>query len=186
VLQVNFHLSASPTNATLISGIVHTNVGTTNGFLLTWFAPTNDQFQVEWTASLSPANWQTFTNIISYDVLISPTNSQFNFFDDGSQTGGALGPVRFYRLILAGSSPVFPSPTITSVSINAGGVNLQWSGLNGEQFKVQWKTNLAPTFSWNTFTGIVTSPNTSFNFLDDGSQSGGLGALKFYRLMVFP
>jgi len=99
------------TNAVPISGIIHTN----GGFLLTWFAPSNDLFQVQWTTSLAPAVWTTFTNppSISYNTNFpaGPTNAQFNFFDDGSQTGG-FGPTRFYRLILLGSGPSSNTPPV--------------------------------------------------------------------------
>ncbi|HTL73054.1 MAG TPA: hypothetical protein VL863_07095, partial [bacterium] len=105
-IGVDFHLvSTNPppalTNTVPIASIIYTNIGGSNGFLLTWFAPSNDLFQVQWTDSLLPANWQTFTNIISYNTNAPgiPPNAQFNFFDDGSQTGG-FGPMRFYRLIL--------------------------------------------------------------------------------------
>jgi hypothetical protein len=96
-LEVNFHLiGTNSLNAVTISSIVHTN----GGFLLTWFAPSNYLFQVQWTTLLAPATWHTFTNIISYNpnFQASATNAQFNFFDDGSQTGG-FGATRFYRLI---------------------------------------------------------------------------------------
>jgi subtilisin-like proprotein convertase family protein len=103
-LEVDFHfLSAS--SGIFISSIVSTNISGTNGFLLTWFAPSNDLFQVQWTGDLTPPQiWDTFTNIVSYNtnVPVGPTNAQFNFFDDGSQTGG-FDPNRFYRLILLGS-----------------------------------------------------------------------------------
>jgi hypothetical protein len=32
----------------------------------------------------------------------------------------------------------------------------------------------------------VTSPNGTFNFLDDGSQTGGLGTTRYYRLLYVP
>jgi len=81
-----------------ISSIVATN----GGFLLIWFAPSNDLFQVQYKDDLAAANWNTFTNIIAYDasVFTTPTNTQFDFFDDGSQTPPGLPPDRFYRLIL--------------------------------------------------------------------------------------
>jgi hypothetical protein len=84
-----------------IASIVYTNLNGTNGFLLTWFAPSNDLFQVQWTAGLAPAGWNTFSNIVSYNTNFpaSATNSQFNFFDNGTQTGG-FGATRFYRLWL--------------------------------------------------------------------------------------
>ena len=101
-LEVDFHLLSTTSSPSIfISSIVYTNISTTNGFLLTWFAPSNDLFQVEWTPSLTPASWTLFTNIVGYNTgaFTSPTNTQFNFFDDGTQTGG-FGPMRFYRLIL--------------------------------------------------------------------------------------
>ena len=90
------------TNPVSIASIVHTNIASIPGYWLTWFAPSNDLFQVQWTGSLSPTNWNTFTNIVGYNLsaFTNPTNTQFNFFDDGSQTAGVFGPTRFYRLIL--------------------------------------------------------------------------------------
>ena len=129
-IEVDFHLliSTNPppfTNSVPISSIIYTNIGGTNGFLLTWFAPSNALFQVQWTGSLPPAGWNTFTNppFVSYNpaVFTNPTNTQFNFFDDGTQTGG-FGSPRFYRLILYGSvvpgntPPVLPSQTNLTVN----------------------------------------------------------------------
>ena len=124
-LEVNFLLSlpaSAVTNVIRISSIVYTNISGTNGFLLTWFAPSNDFFQVQWTPSLAPQSWSAFTNIVSYNVsaFTSPTNTQFNFFDDGSQTGG-FGPMRFYRLILlqATNTLTLPIQTNLIVSVSA-------------------------------------------------------------------
>jgi hypothetical protein len=80
---------------------VHTNIGGFNGFLLTWFAPSNDVFQVQETPTLVPTAWMTFTNIIT-DAAATPTNGVFMFFDNGSEY--PFGPMRFYRLLLLGSS----------------------------------------------------------------------------------
>ncbi len=63
----------------------------TNGVLLQWLAPTNSQFQAQWTPSLEPPVWASFTNILT------STNGVFSFLDDGSQSGGLAGP-RYYRL----------------------------------------------------------------------------------------
>jgi hypothetical protein len=98
-VEVDFHLVYPIFK---IASIVHTNIGGTNGFLITWFAPAADQFQLQWTPSLLPTSWSTFNGIISYSTFIAATNSQFTYFDDGSQTGG-FGPVRFYRLLLVNS-----------------------------------------------------------------------------------
>ena len=119
-IEVDFHLY-TPTNPPpaqtnfVISSIVYTNITGTNGFLLTWFAPSNYLFQVQWSTLLVPATWTTFTNppFVSYNpaVFTNPTNTQFNFFDNATQTGGTFGPSRFYRLILY-TAP--PAPTNTA------------------------------------------------------------------------
>ena len=63
----------------------------TNGVRLQWLAPTNSQFQAQWTPSLAPPAWTNFTN------TLTSTNGAFSFLDDGSQSGGLAGP-RYYRL----------------------------------------------------------------------------------------
>jgi hypothetical protein len=70
-----------------ITGIV----ADTNGVRLQWLAPTNSQFQAQWTPSLAPPAWTNFTN------TLTSTNGAFSFLDDGSQSGGLAGP-RYYRL----------------------------------------------------------------------------------------
>lgn len=80
-------------------------IATNNGYLLSWYAPTNDQFRVLWTASLTTGSWNAFTNIVVYTGPFTTTNGLFTFFDDGSQTGG-FGATRFYRFELL--PPVLP------------------------------------------------------------------------------
>ena len=101
VFGVNFNLTtvAGPT----ISGIVYTNIGGTNGYLLTWYAPTNDIFKVQQTPSIDPpVVWSSFSNIITYTGPLAPANGRFTFFDNGSQF--PFGPTRFYRVLLLLSS----------------------------------------------------------------------------------
>ncbi len=119
-LEVNFHLiptnaPASPIN---ISGIAYTNIGGTNGFLFTWYAPTNDLFRVQWTGSLAPpVAWNMFTNLIRYTGPVTPTNGLFSFFDDGSQSGG-LGSMRFYRVLQVQSANILTLPAQTNRTVN--------------------------------------------------------------------
>ena len=82
------------------SSIIHTNIGGTNGFLLSWFAPTNQTFKVQETGSLSTPQlvWGTFTNVITYTGPVTPTNGLFTFFDNGSQF--PFGSMRVYRLLI--------------------------------------------------------------------------------------
>jgi hypothetical protein len=79
-------------------GIVYTNIGGINGYLLTWLAPTNDYFKVQETPGIISPVWNTFTNIIGYSKVVTRTNGLFSFFDNGSQY--PFGPMRFYRLLL--------------------------------------------------------------------------------------
>jgi subtilisin-like proprotein convertase family protein len=122
-LEVDFGFSNSiitvPTNSILISSIVHTNIGGMNGFLLTWFAPTNDYFQVQCTTNLVPANWLTFSNIIAYTSL-TPTNGIgfFEFFDNGAQI--PFGPTRFYRLLLLQATNTLTLPPQSNLVVKAG------------------------------------------------------------------
>jgi len=291
-LEVDFHLvlaTNAVTNAVSIASIVYTtnSVGT-NGYLLTWFAPSNDLFHVQWTASLAPVTWTTFAlpATIGYNTNFpaSATNAQFNFFDDGSQTGG-FDPTRFYRLqlvspgapptntppVLPPSATLFVTPlsllTVTNAATDAdvpaqlltyafsnlvagtnvpafdtntavitwtpslaqagttnvlttivtdngtpnlsatnvltiivnpipllsgatlgtnGLMNLHWTALTNEQFKIQWTTNLALgtwTFYPNNISPVIfTSTNGAFSFTDTNPVS----VMEFYRLLLLP
>ncbi|HEY5232160.1 MAG TPA: hypothetical protein VIK35_01320, partial [Verrucomicrobiae bacterium] len=186
-IEVNFQLAVPAvtlTNAVSISGIAYASSGGTNGFLLTWLAPSNELFKVQWAASLAPASWGTFTNIVGYNtnVVVNPTNAQFNFLDNGSQTPPGLPPIRFYRLILLGSSPAVTSPVISSVFLNAAGLNLQWFGPTNDQFQVRWTTNLTPIINWTLFANIITSTNGTFLFTDTNAPL----MMKFYELILLP
>ena len=103
-LNVTFHLL--PVASAL--SITKTNIAGTNGFLVTWFAPIGSQFHMQWTPGLVPPHWNNFNGVISFTSFIAATNSEFQYFDDGSQTGG-FGPTRFYRLLLL-NSPTNTAP----------------------------------------------------------------------------
>ena len=141
-ISVTFLLNVPPPPLIYISSIVATNRGSTNGYLLTWYAPTNDQFHVQWSPAVAPTHWLSITGVVSYSQFINGTNSQFTFFDDGTRTAG-LDPVRFYRLQLLKSptntAPYFlqgtpadryatPSATMT-VNNTAGDWDLPAQGL---------------------------------------------------------
>jgi subtilisin-like proprotein convertase family protein len=195
-IGVNFHLTAASNPISALS-ITFTNASGTNGFLLTWTAPTNDVFQVEWTGALLPANWQFFTNFIYYTGPSVPVNGLFSFFDNGSQTPPGLPLARFYRVVLAGSNPsthtnAVPISSLTSTNIaGTNGFWLTWAAPTNYLFEMQWTTNLVPVVTWHTspnimaYSTFVSPTNSLFNFFDNGSQ-GGLGPIRFYRLIVLP
>ena len=55
-----------------------------------------------------------------------------------------------------------------------------WSAPTNITYQVDYSTNLAS--GWATFTNLITATNGTFNFTDDGTNSGGFGSTKFYRL----
>jgi hypothetical protein len=70
-----------------ITSIVHTN----NTVELRWTGPVSASYQVEWTPTLIPPAWNTFTNVVT------SITGDFVFVDDGTQTAG-LSTTRYYRL----------------------------------------------------------------------------------------
>ncbi|HUA66101.1 MAG TPA: LamG-like jellyroll fold domain-containing protein [Alphaproteobacteria bacterium] len=93
-LQVIFGF---PQQYTFPITIVYTNIGGTNGYLLTWYAPTNDYFRVQETPVLNlPPTWHTFNGVISYTGPVTTGDGLFSFFDNGVEY--PFGPTRFYRL----------------------------------------------------------------------------------------
>ena len=182
VVKVKFHLVLPPVVLNF-SSIVATNMGGTNGFLLTWYAPAADQFHLWWSPSLLPANWQAFKGVISYSKYLGAASSRFTYFDDGSQTGG-FDPNRYYRLQLLDSptntAPEFtlapgnsiaaphvlfsvtnaardydvPAQTLTyAVSGSLAGTNLVSIDTNGV---ITWTPTVAQGGSTNIITTVVT------------------------------
>jgi subtilisin-like proprotein convertase family protein len=100
VFGVNFETVGvlPPTNIIFSTGIIYTNIGGINGFLIRWLAPTNDTFQVQQTPTLTSPVWNSFSNIVTYTGPPVPGNGLFTFFDNGSQY--PFGLTRFYRVLL--------------------------------------------------------------------------------------
>jgi hypothetical protein len=84
-IEVDFHFVPVLPAAVNISIIIYTN----GGFLLTWFAPTNDQFQVQWSTNLAPPVWAAFP------VTNTSTTGTFTFMDTN-----AFLLMKFYQLFL--------------------------------------------------------------------------------------
>ncbi len=114
-LQVIF---GYPPQFTFPMSIVYTNMGGTNGFLLTWYAPTNNYFKVQETPVLyAPPVWSTFNSVIAYTGPVTSGNGLFSFFDNGVQY--PFGPTRFYRLQLLQPNGLYlPSQSNYVVSVS--------------------------------------------------------------------
>ena len=59
-----------------------------------------------------------------------------------------------------------------------------WSAPTNITYQVDYATNLPA--GWTTFTNLITSTNGTFNFTDNGTNSGGFGGTKYYRLRTSP
>jgi hypothetical protein len=75
--------------------------------------------------------------------------------------------------------------SINKIERSTNGVHLHWVSFVSSRFQVEWSPFLNPS-SWNAFTNIIAPANGSFDFIDDGSQSGGLQEPRFYRLRQLP
>jgi hypothetical protein len=130
-----------------IASLVQTNIAGTNGWMITWYAPTNDQFHLLWTPTLVPAAWHTFNGVISCLAPNSATNGLFQYFDNGARYFDNGSPVlgspvdgldaqRFYRLqllnsptntppfflhMLTNTPPLFLNPLVTLTVTNQAG-----------------------------------------------------------------
>jgi len=93
-------------------------------------------------------------------------------------------PYRFFRIV-DGLPAAGPAPLrINSAGFGEKGFELRWSNSPNRLFGVEWKPALADP--WNGFTNVVTSTNENYLFIDDGSETGGLGPMRFYRLIQAP
>jgi Domain of unknown function (DUF4185) len=63
-------------------------------------------------------------------------------------------------------------------------VTFSWTAPTNGSYEVDYTTNLPS--GWTTLTKIITSTTGTFNFTDNGTNSGGFGNLKFYRLQTAP
>ena len=148
-----------------------------NSFCLTWSSVPGIHYGVQGRTNITDPDWDT----------ISPTLTATN-----TSTSWCLplpSPYHFFRIreglvLVPDAPPPPPQVLITRVCYSTNGVLLQWTAPTNSQFGVQWTPCFPPT--WADFADTVLSTNGDFSFLDDGSQTGGLGPARFYRLRLLP
>ena len=146
----------------------------TNSICLTWTSVPGIHYYVQGKTNVNDTNW----------VAVSPTIAA----DDVLTTYciALPSPYRFFRvsegLVI---TPYVPPFIISSIVSDTNGVLLRWLAPSNSQFQAQWTTVLAPP-AWTSFTNVLTSTNGAFSFLDDGSQTAGLAAPRYYRLQQLP
>jgi subtilisin-like proprotein convertase family protein len=149
-----------------------------NNFCLTWTSLPGVHYYVQGRPDLFTTNWTIVSpTITAVDYLAGyciPLPSTNHFF-------------RVHEGIVLDNGAPFPSVagTIGTIAISPAGVRLKWTAPPGAKFQVQWSQSLSSSV-WNSFSNIVTSDTGDFSFLDDGSQSGGLGMRRFYRFVRVP
>ena len=145
-----------------------------NNFCLTWASLPGVHYNIQAKANLSDPEWVTISSTIT-------ANS--------SSTSWCLNlpsPYHFFRVHEGLAVAQLTAPfAIREISETSNGVHLQWVSFANAKFQVEWSPILSPA-SWRAFTNVVTPTNGSFDFTDDGSQSNGLNAARFYRLRQLP
>ncbi len=174
-VPVTYSIKATEWNASEVTNLVIISYSVvSNQLCFTWTSIPGVHYFVEGKPDLSVTNWTT----------LSPTLTAVDF-----TTTWCLplpSPFHFFRVSegLALSTFVTP-PVIRTITVTPGGVLLGWNGPLTATYNVQWTPTLVPP-AWTSFTNIVTSATGQFQFLDDGSQTGGLGSPRYYRLLLLP
>jgi subtilisin-like proprotein convertase family protein len=145
-----------------------------DSFCLTWPSVPGIHYYVQGKTNVNDTNW----------VAVSPTIAAADVLT--TCCIALPSPCHFFRvsegLVVA---PYVPPFRITRIISDTNGVLLQWLAPSNNQFQAQWTPVLAPP-NWTSFTNILTSTNGAFSFLDDGSQTVGLAAPRYYRLQQLP
>ena len=177
------NLSTNDLSFTILATLSTNNIGTNvivinpqlvisnNTVCLSWNSVVGQSYLVEAKTNLADPTW----TVISPAITATDTTTTYCVPISGSQM--------FFRVVEA-ASPAVPVINFSSLLLTRGGFVLNWTAPATDRFQVQFATNLPPV--WMTIPDIVISPDGNFTFTDDGSQTGGLGALRFYRLLLLP
>jgi hypothetical protein len=145
---------------------------TSNEFCFSWTSLPGVHYFVQGKASLKDTNWTTVSPTVTANDLLTTycvaLPSPFHFF-------------RVHEGIVVTPPPVL----ISALSTSTGNMVLNWTAPTNSQFSVHWTPSLNPAI-WNAFTNVVRSADSSFSFVDDGSQSGGPRPARYYRLQLVP
>jgi subtilisin family serine protease/subtilisin-like proprotein convertase family protein len=146
----------------------------TNSFCLTWTSVPGIHYYVQGKTSLDDTNWVAVSpTLVAADVLTAccvPLPSPWSFFRVAE--GLAI-------------APYVPPFRIANIICDTNGVRLQWLAPSNSHFQAQWTPSVAPP-AWTSFTNILTSTNGVFSFRDDGSETAGPAAPRYYRLLQLP
>jgi len=147
---------------------------TTNSFCLTWTSLPGVLYHVQGRTDLNSTNW----------VAVSPSIRA-----TGPTTTYCVplpSPYHFFRVVAgAAVNPYVPPPRFVSITRVSEGYLIVWNGNAAYQYELQWSPTLTAAV-WTAFVPPASSATGRFSFLDDGSQTGGLGGTRYYRLRQLP
>ncbi|MBE0540346.1 MAG: S8 family serine peptidase [Verrucomicrobia bacterium] len=145
-----------------------------NGFCFTWTSLPGVHYYVQGLTNLNSTNW----------VTVSPSITAVDYFTTWCEP--PTSPFHFFRVVEGlALDTVVTAPVITSITHTNNTIVLEWTGPVSATYEVQWSPVLVPP-AWTSFTNSVTSTNGQFRFVDDGTQTGGFGVTRFYRLQQLP
>lgn len=146
---------------------------------LSWSSTTGEAYQVEATSDISVGNWAVL------ETLESNGNSLTHCIDLPAEHA-------FYRIAVLegnpreeGKEPGVAAPAnIDSVSFANGQITVRWSGMSGLAYRISFANSLLGP--WSDIPQVIISETDSFEFVDDGSLTGGLLSPRFYRVNLLP
>ncbi len=145
-----------------------------NGFCFTWTSLPGVHYYVQGLTNLNSTNW----------VTLSPTITAVDYFTTWCEP--PTSPFHFFRVVEGlALDTVVAAPVITSITHTNNTIVLEWTGPVSAAYQVQWSPVLTPP-TWTSFPDIVTSTTGLFRFVDDGTQTGGFGVTRYYRLQQLP
>ncbi|HXG46014.1 MAG TPA: hypothetical protein VNO52_00185, partial [Methylomirabilota bacterium] len=158
----------------LVTGVTITS----NAFCLSWTnALVGLTYLIEGKAAINDPIWLPAAPLVTatntFMVYCIPLPSPFSFF-------------RVREYLAPTNSVSAPQLTVTSgAGPLTNGFSFTWTAPTNLQFAVQW-ADAPDTNTWRFYPRRITSTNGLFQFTDDGSRTGGLGAQRFYRVLLAP
>ena len=144
-----------------------------NEFCFSWDTLSGVHYFIQGKTNVTDAQWTMLESLTATDYTTSyclALPSGWHFF----RIGEGIVPLA-----------ITSAPRIALVTKGTNGVALRWPAAAGSTFQVQWTASLTPA-SWSTFTNVVAPSAGLCTFVDDGTQTGGMGGTRFYRLVVGP
>ncbi|MFN0067578.1 MAG: hypothetical protein ACKVYV_08070, partial [Limisphaerales bacterium] len=172
-LQVVENAAPPPPNAAS-QPVSVTSVGfdpLTASLCLTWPGVTGFEYVVEGKPTLAEPRWTPLTG------RLPATGGAMTYCVPLGQTDARYFQIRRHPVTT-------PPPIVINASIVGNTVRLLWDAPAGTRFRVSYSTQL-PSI-WVPFPQVITPVNGVAEFVDDGSFTGGMGALRFYRVEQLP